>query len=99
MTLLRTAAALLALALVACGAKDGAATKRLDELSARLDEIDKRSKDVDTRLKKIEDIIRQATQGPPEPDPSLVYSVPIAGDPYRGSEHAQVTVVEAFEFA
>lgn len=33
------------------------------------------------------------------PDPKVVYAVPIAGAPHRGSKRALVTVVEGFDFA
>jgi protein-disulfide isomerase len=83
----------------ACTRGDGVSTKRLDEMERRLEALDERSKDIDGRLVKIEDMIREATQGPKEPDPAVVYAVPVDGDPYRGPEHAKVTMVEAFEFA
>jgi len=42
---------------------------------------------------------RAPAQRPNRPDPSAVYSVPIAGAPYVGPEDAKITVVKAFEFA
>src|SRR5690606_2182796 len=35
----------------------------------------------------------------PRPEPTTVYSVPVEGSPYKGPEHAKVTIVKAFEFA
>jgi len=35
----------------------------------------------------------------PRPNPGDVYSVPVAGAPYKGAKDAKVTVVKAFEFA
>ncbi|MCP4447430.1 MAG: hypothetical protein GY811_19125 [Myxococcales bacterium] len=35
----------------------------------------------------------------PSPDANSVYSVNIAGSPYKGAKDAKVTIVEAFEFA
>lgn len=35
----------------------------------------------------------------PRPDANSVYSVNIAGAPYKGAKDAKVTIVEAFEFA
>jgi hypothetical protein len=35
----------------------------------------------------------------PRPKPNEVYSVDVTGNPYKGAEHAKITVVEAFEFA
>jgi protein-disulfide isomerase len=71
---------------------EGPNSKQIDELSDRLD-------DMDTRLKKIELLLANALEEPQEPDPNVVYAVPIAGDPHSGPEHAKVTLVEAFEFA
>ncbi len=71
---------------------DAESKKRVEELSAKVDEVD-------ARLKKIETMIREATEGPAEPDPAATYAVPIEGDPYQGAEAAKVTVVQGFEFA
>ena len=35
----------------------------------------------------------------PRPNPKDVYSVPIAGAPYKGAKDAKITIVKAFEFA
>jgi hypothetical protein len=37
-------------------------------------------------------------QRPPGPDPDAVYAAPIEGAPFRGGEHAKVTIVEASTF-
>lgn len=42
---------------------------------------------------------RQPQKRPGTPDPSATYAVPTGNSPYRGAEHAKVTIVEAFEFA
>lgn len=61
-------------------------------LAHRVDEIDQ-------RLKKIEKLLSDAMGEAPEPDPDVVYSVPIDGDPYEGPAVAKVTIVKGFEFA
>jgi hypothetical protein len=39
-------------------------------------------------------------QRPATPDPSTTYAVPLGkNSPYKGAEHAKVTIVDAFEFA
>lgn len=74
------------------GGDDAVTAKKLDELSSRV-------ADLDGRLRKIERMIEEA-QGPPEPDPTAVYAVPIEPeDPVRGPATAKVTIVEGFEFA
>lgn len=79
---------------LACEKQGSADAKRLDELAARVDNLD-------ARLKKIENMIAEAQGGQAagEPDPAVVYAVPIEGDPYKGPEHAKVTIVEGYEFA
>lgn len=73
----------------ACGRGDNDASK----LAAKLDALEKR---VDA-LEKRAPVARPA---PPRPDPNVTYFLPVqAGDSVRGSAHAKVTVVEAFDFA
>jgi protein-disulfide isomerase len=86
-----------ALLVVACEKGSGGLSaedrQKLDAVVARVDAVDK-------RVAKIEALIPPEALDPrPEPDPNAVYSVPIAGDPSVGPEHAKVTIVEAFEFA
>lgn len=39
-------------------------------------------------------------QRPAAPNPATTYAVPLGkSSPYKGAEHAKVTIVEAFEFA
>ena len=74
--------------------------------AARIEEVDRKCNDrlsaLEGRVKSMEDFLSQATNGqyppPKEPDPKLVYSVPIDGDPAKGPSSAKVTVVEAAEF-
>ncbi len=70
-----------------------------NENSEKLAELNKRVDEIDGRLKKLETMLERAINGPPDPDPNTVYSVPIAGFPYVGPEYAPVTIVEAYEFA
>lgn len=72
-----------------------------DELSEKLDQIDERLASIE---KKIGNIKPGAARGqqrarPPGPDPKKVYAAPIVGAPYKGPEHAKVTIVEAMEYA
>lgn len=68
---------------------------KLEEISAKQDEI----------LKKLDSAggrpgaARPQQPRPPGPDANAVYAVPIEGAPYKGAEHAKITIVEAFEFA
>lgn len=90
--------ALLAIAILAGGcpkpqkSADGPSAKQVEELGKRVDTLD-------ARLAKIETLLAGALDEPAEPDPSAVYSVPIDGDPYKGVEHARITLIEGFEFA
>jgi protein-disulfide isomerase len=60
--------------------------------------MDERLARIERRLEKVADALDRAL-GPAQPDPSLVYSVPISpSDPVEGPADAKVTVVEAFEF-
>lgn len=66
----------------------------------------KKLAEIEQKLAKIEELAARSgapaaarPQRPPGPDASTVYAVPIEGAPYKGPEHAKVTVVKAFEFA
>ena len=60
--------------------------------------VESRLARVERRLDKVISILERAL--PPDgPDPTTVYSVPVAGsDPVEGPADAKVTIVEAFEF-
>jgi len=80
----------LLLAAAACGRRDDAETKKLDDVVSRLERIEKK---LDAPR------LPARPQLPPEPDTKTVYAVPIDGDPYVGPETAKVTLVEASDFA
>jgi len=81
------------------------------EVVSKLKDIDKRLRGIEARLDKGvptagaagaagRGAAGQMPQGrPPGPDPATTYAVPVAGAPWRGAEHAKVTIVEAFDFA
>ena len=53
---------------------------------------------VETLEQKLES--RPTARRPRRPDPQQTYYLPVsADDPYRGAEHAKVTIVEVYEFA
>jgi hypothetical protein len=81
-------AAVLSIATASCSKDTGVDASRVAALEKRLDRIEKF----------LEPFMNQPPP-PAEPDPAAVYAVPIEGSPYRGVEHAAVTIVEAFEFA
>jgi protein-disulfide isomerase len=61
-------------------------------------EPDDRLARLERRLDKVTKVLDQAL-GPPEPDASAMYAVPInEQDPIEGPRDAKVTVVEAYEF-
>lgn len=76
-----------------------------DSLEKALVNIDQRLQKIETRLDSRGAPTRAGTraprraQRPPGPDPKKVYSVPVAGSPYKGAEHAKVTVVQAYQFS
>lgn len=86
------AAGILSLALAGCQKDSSDTSEKLDQIAKRLDTIEKK---LDARPGAA---MPQQPQRP-RPDPNTVYSVPIEGAPYKGSEHAKVTIVKAFEFA
>ena len=81
----------------------GSCAKDDSSLGKKLDGIDKRLASIEAKLEKGVPTRAGAARGqrpqPARPDPNKVYSVPIAGSPFKGAEHAKITVVEAFEFA
>ncbi len=102
-----TPALMLALAALAFGCsksrtdtKSASSANSAGADSAAVTELAKQVKKMDKRLKKIERLLAQALDRPPEPDPAATYAMPIAAaDPWVGTEHAKVTIIEGFEFA
>jgi protein-disulfide isomerase len=89
--------------LVAAAALTGAAACSRETAKAGTTSIDP---SIDGRLARLESRFDELAAallkvlGPAEPDPALVYSVPIAAeDPIAGPPDAKVTIVEGFEFA
>lgn len=68
--------------------------EKLDAVITRLDKLEK-----DLRSGRAAAARRQPPPRRAQPDPGKVYAVPVEGAPYKGPEHAKVTVVKAFEFA
>ncbi len=82
----------------------GACAKDDSSIGKKLDDIDKRLAGIESKLEKGVPARAGAARGqarprPQRPDPNKVYSVPIAGAPFKGVENAKITIVEAFEFA
>lgn len=94
--LLITAGALAALAFTGCQKDDSGVAAKLDQINSKLEQIEKKLASAP---------VGAAAPGMPQqparprPDPNKVYSVPVDGAPFKGPEHAKVTVVKAFEFA
>ena len=78
----------------ACAKDDSSIGGKLDDISKRLETIEKKLDSAPAR-----GAARPQRPQPARPDPNKVYSVPIEGAPFRGAEHAKITIVEAFEFA
>ncbi|MCG8417318.1 MAG: hypothetical protein MJE77_05170 [Proteobacteria bacterium] len=75
-------------------------TKDSSSVTDKLDDIEKRLASIEGKLDKLPAGARPPQRRrPQQPDPNKVYSVPIAGAPFKGPEAAKVTMVEAFEFA
>ena len=89
---------LLAVGLVGCTKADDAVGKKLDEISRKLDKLDAIEKKLAAGGGRA-GAARPRGPRPGRPDPSAVYSVPIAGSAYKGATTAKVTIVEAFDFA
>lgn len=80
---------------ISCQRADGPTQKKLDDILSRV-------KAIETHLARGAEGKRQARRRPQpkRPDPKTVYAVPVSpSDPFRGGEHAKVTMVEAYEFA
>lgn len=67
------------------------------EADATRDELD----EVQRRLDRIEALLAAGPRParPARPDPTVVYAVPIDGDPVKGTRKAKITIVMAAEFA
>jgi protein-disulfide isomerase len=91
-------AAALPLLVVSCATSKPASPppeKPAPDLVALAERVD----GIDQRLARIEKLLADALDQPKEPDPEVVYSVDVAGDPFVGPADAKVTIVKAFEFA
>jgi hypothetical protein len=90
----------------ACGRPNEETDKKLDQALAKLDSIEKK---VDSSGGFRGGPAAAGMPGqpgqpgqpqrPPGPDPATTYSVDIKGSAYEGPEHAEITIVEAFDFA
>lgn len=95
---------LVALALAVLAAAPAAACQKEADTS-KVTELEAKLTALDARLVKLEGFLKPYLDQPPppppppEPDPLAVYAVPIDGAAYKGPAVAQVTIVEAFEFA
>ena len=88
--------------LAACQNANQADTgKKLDDIDKRLGRIEAAIKAGGGRARpggaRAEKAPRRAR--PPGPNPATVYSVAVKDSAWEGTEHAKITVVEAFEFA
>ncbi len=91
-------AALAALGLVSCARQDEQTQKKLDDLLTKVAGIEKKINEPGFG-RGAGPAARAGQQQPGSPDPAGVYSIGVDGDPFEGALHAQVTIVEAFEFA
>ncbi len=85
-----------AVAVFGCQRDDAPLRKEVAELKAGQDKILEAIKKMP---KSAPGAARPQRPQRPRPDAKSVYSVNIAGAPYKGAKDAKVTVVEAFEFA
>ena len=69
------------------------------EVVQKLDEISKKLASLEEKIEKGAETSKRDRPKRPRPNPNDVYSVPVGDSPYKGAEHAKITVVEAFEFA
>jgi hypothetical protein len=93
-------ALLSALALVGLAACQKAADQ---DVKDKLSSIDKRLSSIEEAIKRgpPPGAARPTPEAPPRPqgpDPSKVYSVEVGDSPFRGAQHAKVTIVEASTF-
>lgn len=87
----------LAVGLVACQRADAGVSEKLEEMNQRLAAIEKKlgqGGGAEARAER-----RPARKKRPRPEAGVTYSIPVEGSPARGPDDAEVTIVEAFEFA
>ena len=85
----------IALGGAACQKDDSAAAEERKQILEKLTALEKKIDSAGQRP----GAARPQRPRPPGPDATTVYSVPVDGSPWRGAEHAKVTIVEGFEFA
>ena len=90
----RLAACAIALAIPACQQDTSKISQQNEAILAKLDDLAKKVDEVSKGAG-----ARPSRPQPRRPDPSTVYSVPIDGSPFKGPEHAKITIVKAFEYA
>lgn len=83
--------------------------ERVQVVGRRLDDVERSAEVLLARIDEVQGKLEAAvaaraaapTAPPsrPGPDPAAVYSVPIAGDPWKGARDAKVTIVMGAEFA
>ena len=96
---LMIAVSALSVALAACQQDSSALDSKLEQINQKLAAIDQKIGSGQRPGAAAPSAAPQARQQRPAPDPGKTYSVPVAGAPYHGPEHAKVTIVKAFEFA
>lgn len=96
---LMIAVSALSVALAACQQDSSALESKLEQIDQKLAAIDQKLAAGARAGAAAPGAPQQARAQRPGPDASKTYSVPIAGAPYHGPEHAKVTIVKAFEFA
>jgi protein-disulfide isomerase len=74
---------------------------RMEEQNQRLTQLIEMMSSQFAAVKTVADALAQLQpeEPPAEPDPALVYAVPVDGSPVEGPDDAKVTIVKAFEFA
>src|SRR5262245_49617201 len=109
--MLRTTLVVAAVALLGAScSKDSSATDGKDKTGTGTDTakvpVKDLPQDAESRLARLEKRLDKVIEvleprlGPPEPDPTKIYSVAIdPRDPVEGPANAKVTIVEGFEFA
>lgn len=90
---------LAAVSLWACQQDNTAVMEKLDQIEKKVTELDKRLGQGGAGAPGAAAARGQQQQQPSQPDPQQVYAVSIDGAPYKGAEHAKITIVDAFEFA
>jgi hypothetical protein len=88
----------LAVGLMACQRQDDSVLRKLDDIDKRLASLEKSIQSGAAAPGAARPTPAAPPQRPPGPDPDKVYAAPIEGAPFRGGEHAKVTIVEASTF-